>query len=151
MTSSQENDKLMYHKIIQKIENLTYNKLKSIILEKFHLKNHIRIFNFYNREILDTSDLKYLELENENNKIIYFHFIKDYDYSLGEELQYNLVDKFIIKSFKIIKKIGEGGFGKVYLAEQIFNKKKYAIKTLKCKYSKQIILYILRIRNQVFL
>ena len=39
-------------------------------------------------------------------------------------------DVIIDKKYQIIHKIGSGGFGKVYLVENIIDKKKYALKVL---------------------
>ena len=44
-----------------------------------------------------------------------------------EDLDKNII---INNKYKIIHRIGEGGFGKVYLVEDIIDKKKYALKVL---------------------
>ena len=43
----------------------------------------------------------------------------------------NNIEYYRIKCFNIIDKIGEGGFGKVYLVEEKFSKEKFAMKNLK--------------------
>ena len=105
------------------IDKLSYNKIINIIIDDFNVMNRIKLYSFYGREIVDTSDLHFLEQDREKNKIIFFM----------KENQYNVVDNFRLKCFKLIKKLGEGGFGKVYLSEQRFSKEKYAIKFLKLK------------------
>lgn len=112
---------------------LTFNKLIYTISDNFQINKQIRVYSFYNREILDTSDLKFLEVSNEYNKIIFFCKVDNNNMQNSHQLQ---LDPIILKCFKISKVLGEGGFGKVYLAEQRFNKIKYAIKSLKIRHSK---------------
>ena len=38
--------------------------------------------------------------------------------------------KMNIKDFKIVKSIGEGAFGEVYLVRNFFNNKEYALKCI---------------------
>lgn len=51
--------------------------------------------------------------------------------SISEEKKEEKVDKIGFKSFEIIKILGAGSFGKVYLAKKKSNGKVYAMKALK--------------------
>ncbi len=99
------------------------NKLITSILDEFKLKSKIKLYTFYGREIVDTSDLYFLEDTKEKNKIVFLM-------KVNQDLN---IDHYRLKCFKILDKLGEGGFGKVYLSEQRFTKDKYAIKYLKVK------------------
>jgi serine/threonine protein kinase len=50
---------------------------------------------------------------------------------LNEELSIITTTKINISSFRILKLLGEGSFGKVYLARRITSGKQYALKALK--------------------
>ena len=117
---------------------MTYNRLVAIILEMFDVQKHIKIFSFYKAEITDTSDLKYIDSEFEKNKILFFTYSKS-DLTINQTFTSFSCDFYILKCFKIISSIGEGGFGKVYLVEQKFTKEKYAMKIMKYKHSKNFI------------
>lgn len=125
MQTNKDNNKLNCKQIITDVNTITYTKLINILNNEFELNQKIKLYNFYGREIVDSSDLKYLELKYEKNKIIFFCYENNVN-SLT-------IDSYRLKCFKIITKLGEGGFGKVYLAEQRFNKMKYAIKFLKLR------------------
>lgn len=128
--TAKESSKLNYKKCLINVTNLTYNKLMNIITDDFNVSYKIKLYNFNGREIFDSSDLKFLELKEEKNKIILF---------CNEEHSSNIsLDSYRLKCFKQLKKLGEGGFGKVYLAEQRFTKDKYAIKFLKLRAGKDI-------------
>ena len=106
------------------ISNFCLMKLTSLIIREYNLKNKIKLYSFYGREIIDSSDLKYLEFF-EKFKIIFFCYD---EHSLN-------IDNYRLKCFKLLEKLGEGGFGKVYLSENRTNSKLYAIKFLKLKSS----------------
>ena len=114
-----------YKKIKLKNNNLSYSKLVSIILMEYDLETskNLRVFNFHEIEILDDSDLL-VNFENHNNRVFYFTY-----YSRTS-------NKILINCFSKIEKLGEGGFGKVYLSKQIFSGEKYAIKYVKMSKSK---------------
>ena len=83
------------------------------------------MYNFYGIEILDNCDLNSFRDLHEKNKIIFLTDIKSpFDNS------------FLIKIYNLKHKIGEGSFGKVYLAEQKFTKDLYAMKKLSLRFSK---------------
>ena len=44
-----------------------------------------------------------------------------------------LIGKIFFKSFKLKKKIGEGSFGKIYIAVNLENKVDYAVKIVSIK------------------
>lgn len=102
-----------------------FNKLIRIVSNSFNQSSDLTFYNFHGREILDSSDLKYLEDNNEFFKVIFFN-VKGQSFN---------IDLYRLKCFYMIEKIGEGGFGKVYLAEDVFQKRKFAIKYLKLSYS----------------
>lgn len=128
MRPGKENSKLLSSNLKVDFDSFTFNRLQSIISNEFKLFSMIRIYSFYGREIVDSSDLKFLENNKEQNRIMFF--------CLEESIAEISIDTFRLKCFKLVNKIGEGGFGKVYLAEQRFTKKKFAIKFLKIKASK---------------
>lgn len=126
-----DNDRInefIYKRIRLSISSITLRKLSSIIMSEFASKsgNGIRIFNFYGIEFLDDSDLYVLESKNRNSKICYF------------SNQNRTTNKHLINCFKIKHKIGEGGFGKVFLSNQIFSNEMYAIKFIQLRKSKKI-------------
>jgi serine/threonine protein kinase len=88
-----------------------------MISEAFDISKKIRIYNFYGFEIIEDADLSIFRESLEKYKIIYFTRMNDY-----------FENKNLMRVFKIKKKVGEGGFGKVYLAEQKHTKINYAIK-----------------------
>lgn len=104
---------------------MSFDKIINIIRTSFKVNKKIRIFSFYNKELHDLSDFRYLEEPNEKNKIIFFTTNTSNNY-----------DICVTKCFNFIEKIGEGGFGCVYLAEQKFSHYQFAIKILKIKPSK---------------
>lgn len=128
MKAGKETSKLISSKLKINIDSLTFNRLHSIISNEFKLYSMIRIYSFYGREIVDTSDLKFVDNENEPNRILFF--------CLEESIAEVSIDAFRLKCFKLLTKLGEGGFGKVYLAEQRFTKMNFAIKFLKIRASK---------------
>lgn len=146
---------LVYKQCYVFLDNLSVRKLQNIITTEFKVKHQssIRIFNFNGIEILDDSDLYILNSnsnyesknltknlypinENEeafpmtnnipNCKIIYF------------TIHNRSNSKCLLFCFELVQKIGEGGFGKVYLAKQKFNNEIYALKFIHLKKSKCI-------------
>lgn len=118
------NDTQEHEKIVTLNKDyLTLILLKRIILREFSLisSNGCRVFNFYGIEILDDSDLIF---KTDNDKLFYFSYSNKTD------------NKYLLRFFKNEKKLGEGGFGKVYLAKQIFSNKHYALKYISFKKSK---------------
>lgn len=115
-----------YRKITSNTNYLTYSKLQSTIINEFDFRSsyNLRVYNFNGIEITDDSDLSILNSTNSNDKIVYFTF--------GNKTS----NKLLINCFKFESKIGEGGFGKVYLARQIFSNKMFAIKYIRIKKSK---------------
>jgi len=102
------------------------NKLNRLVSSSFNQSSsELTFYNFHGREIIDSSDLKYLEDIDEFFKVIFF-CIKGQTFN---------IDLYRLKCFYMIEKLGEGGFGKVYLAEDIFTKRKFAVKYLKLSYS----------------
>lgn len=104
---------------------MSFDKIINIIRTTFKINKKIRIFSFYNKELHDSSDFRYLEDSSEKNKIIFFTTNTSNNY-----------DICVTKCFNFMEKIGEGGFGRVYLAEQKFTNHQFAIKILKLKPSK---------------
>lgn len=96
---------------------LKVQSIISSISQVFEISKKIRIFNFYGFEILDDSDLVSYKQSIDCHKIIF--------YTKSNEFFEN---KNILRALKIKKKLGEGGFGKVYLAEQKFTHKNFAVK-----------------------
>ena len=97
---------------------ITFRKLINLIYNEFKVKlsSNLRVFNFYGIEILDDSDL-YIFLEKDsNNRIVYFTTTN------------KTSNRLLLNCFELKDKLGEGGFGKVYLARQIFSNKIFAIK-----------------------
>lgn len=116
---------------LAKIKNLSLQKLKSFIRESFSNYGkekgnaiEIKIFSFYGIQIYDDSDLSLFISKETLNRIVFF---------CKENECFNY--RGLLKCFKITKKIGEGGFGKIYSAIQRFTLKEYAIKVLKKKNS----------------
>lgn len=124
-------DSLVYLKKFIDIESITYRKLISLISCQFNIKvnSKIRAFNFNGIEILDDSDLYIFSIKESNNNIIYFSTCN------------KTSNRILLNCFDIKNKLGEGGFGKVYLVKQIFTDKTFAIKFIKLKKSKYISYY----------
>lgn len=108
--------------------------------QEFNILSPLLFYNFFGKEIIDESDLKDLCVNHTLNQIIFFR---------SEEGISSSIDAYRLKCFKLIEKIGEGGFGKVYLAQLRFDKQYYAIKFLKIKESKLFFIYIIRPRSKV--
>ena len=53
----------------------------------------------------------------------------------------SLLGKILLKNYKLKKKIGEGSFGKIYIASHIDTKVEYAIKLVIIKIYNNIIFY----------
>jgi hypothetical protein len=102
------------------LSNLTLNFLRNSICNRFEVTHKIRIFNFYGFELLEDLDIITLKKSIEEHKIIFFTLSQDF-----------FENKNIIRAFKFKKKIGEGGYGKVYLSEQKFTHNNYATKIFK--------------------
>lgn len=130
MRPGKDSSKLVYSHLKVNYSSLTFYRLSSIISAEFKLFSLLRVYNYFGNEIFDTSDLKFLEAEHEPNKILFF--------CLEEAVGQINIDNYRLKCFRLIKKLGEGGFGKVYLAEQRFNKQSFAIKFLKIRASKSL-------------
>lgn len=105
--------------LLKEIFSMIENNFSSIGKASFE---NLKIYSFYGRRILDDSDLLFFLDMEEDNRILFFCQGKS---------QFNYSG--IFKCFKIIKKIGEGGFGKIYLIKQRFTYKEYALKILKRK------------------
>lgn len=130
MRPGKESSKLLFNSIKVNFNSLTFYRLSSIISAEFKIFSLLRVYNYFGHEIFDTSDLKFLEAENEPNKILFF--------CLEDAVGQINIDNYRLKCFRLVKKLGEGGFGKVYLAEQRFSKQSFAIKFLKIRASKFI-------------
>lgn len=116
---------------VTKTNGLTYNRLKSKVKESFIGYSHdslqaldIKFYSFFGIQIFDDSDLQRFLSKETDNRIIFF--CKDTCY-----FSY----RAMLNCFKIKRKIGEGGFGKIFTAAQRFSLKEYAIKVLKPKRS----------------
>ena len=120
---------LEYDIISSTNKNISLTLLINLIKEKIHIQNQrgrsVRLFNYHGYEIIDDSDL--VEYSNNSDK-----------YKGGEKIIFfsrngeNFVRNNILRLYKTGIKLGEGGYGKVYLAKQIFSKELFAIKYLKC-------------------
>lgn len=119
-----------YKRIITNTDYLNFSKLALLIVNEFNCRSttNLRLFNFYGIEMTDDSDLSVFSNNKLNDRIIYFTFNN------------KTSNKVLLNCFSIEKKLGEGGFGRVYAVNQIFSNKKYALKYIKIKRSKCIVL-----------
>jgi len=97
--------------------SLRISQIVNLISEEFEVGNKLRLYNFNGYEIIEDSDLEYLKGNLHFLDFLYFTRINEY-----------FENKNIMRIFKIKEKIGEGGFGKVYLAQQKFTHHNIAIK-----------------------
>lgn len=96
---------------------LRISQLLNLISEEFDVSKKLRLYNFHGYEIIEDSDLDYLKEKEEFLNFIYFTRINGI-----------FENKNFMRIYKIKEKIGEGGFGKVYLAQQKFTNHYFAIK-----------------------
>ena len=61
--------------------------------------------------------------------------------------QDKLIGKIIFKLYKIIKKLGEGSFGKIYIALHLEKKKLYAVKLVNKIINNNLIIYFKNFKN----
>lgn len=120
-------DAICFRKYDLNLDLLSIRRISSIIFSEFKIRNvsqSIRLFNFFGLEILDDSDLLVYIHPSYRNKIIYFTFTN------------NSNNNIMFKCFKLEVVLGQGGFGKVYHAKQIFTGDEYAIKIITLKRGK---------------
>ena len=97
---------------------MTRERLINILKQHFQFLNNCKIINLYdNKGILITEDADLYFLKD--NKIIFFT-------KNNEEFN----SSNLLRIFDFIKKLGQGGFGEVYLVKQKMNNKYYVIKFL---------------------
>ena len=104
-------------------ENLTKEHIREALMDEFELEtlDSLQIFDVNGKELFDT-DLCFLH----NGDIIYYDLegiIILYG-NVGHHFDYGT----IIKQYKILKKLGEGGYGRVMLAKHTTTKELVAIK-----------------------
>jgi len=104
-------------RILHGNKSIKITHLLNQINEEFDVGLNLRLYNFYGFEIFDDSDLDFLDQENKNLHFIYFTLINDC-----------FEEKNLLRCYKIGEKLGQGGFGKVYIAQQKFTNYKYALK-----------------------
>lgn len=125
--ADKKSESISFRKYVLNLDFLSIRRISSIILSEFKIRNptqEMRLFNFYGLEILDDSDLLVYVSPSYRNKIIYFTFSN------------NSNNKIMFKCFKLQVILGQGGFGKVYYAKQIFTGDEYAIKIITLKSGK---------------
>jgi calcium-dependent protein kinase len=103
------------------LDNIQLTKRQKKIFEKKILKSKTKT-NKIKKNSIETRNKLYLLTENDT--------IKSTSLSVSNYLFLNEINNSPEKKYKMINSIGQGSFGNVYLAENIYSKEKVAIKKL---------------------
>ena len=107
-----------------KSQCISVSLMVNLISESFDVTKKIRLYNFFGLEIIDESDLSNFHDYLEKYSVIFFTKAQEF-----------FENRNLLKILNIKYKLGEGGFAKVYMAEQKFTSQMFAIKYFRHDYS----------------